>query len=96
VERRGQFPQCIFVSLLISKRALCSQEKPIPHAKMHASDMEHQAEFENSASSKEGVAEIEDSNRLDRFHTIEIDNYHGITATTILVYAVRGPVQDDS
>jgi hypothetical protein len=42
------------------------------------------------ARGKESVTELEGSDaQLDWIPTVEIDNYHGITVKTILVFAVR-------
>jgi hypothetical protein len=41
------------------------------------------------ARGKESVVESEDSvGHLDRTPTVEIDNYHGLTAKTMVVFAV--------
>jgi hypothetical protein len=47
-------------------------------------------EFQNmDARGKESVVESEDSvGHLDRTPTVEIDNYHGLTAKTMVVFAV--------
>ena len=42
------------------------------------------------ATGKESVTELEPSDaQLDRVPTVEIDNYHGLTAKTMLVFAVK-------
>jgi hypothetical protein len=48
--------------------------------------MEPQPDLEHS--SKEGIAQVENSDSLNRLDTINVDNYHGITVKTVLVYFV--------